>query len=177
MLLGTEARVVAGAKFSVVPLISAHYATFVDARSDTRRKRDYFAFVGVPVAIGAIVIFANVRLGALTAVLTGIATLTGLLFGFVIWTFGLRVQILRDPRIPKLSAAPRRLDELFANASYAALVALTTIAVAVAAVTAQHGEHANRWWSAAVLVLVSHLLLTLAMCLKRLHSAFELLTM
>ncbi|SOC53543.1 hypothetical protein SAMN05660748_4490 [Blastococcus aggregatus] len=167
-------------KFSVGPVISDHLGTLEDERTHTARWQDWAMLYGLPAAAGAPLAIWNVQLQGIGEVVGGLAILAGFLFGLVVFVFQLRLQVTADPRVAPQGLLPRLLDQLFANVSYAVLVGFMTVGVSIAAsatrsLDAKTGDlmAVNRWWSAVLVLLFAHLMLLLAMSLKRLRRAYQ----
>lgn len=167
-------------KFSVMPLIGDHLGTLQDDRTRTWRWQDWAVLYGLPLAAAVPMAVYGVELQGIGEVVGGLSILAGFLFGLVIFVFQLRLQVTHDPRVAPQGRLPRLLDQLFANVSYAVLVGLVTAAAAIAASATRSVNPAtgdlmavNRWWSAALVYLFAHLLLLLAMALRRTRAAYR----
>jgi len=104
--------------------------------------------------------------------------------------FQLRLQISQDPRSEATETTVTLIDQLFRNLIYAVLVGLvfTTLAIAADAtrdearlvkiegIAVLKDQDIAVIWSAALIALGVHMLTILAMCLKRLGSAYSKLT-
>ena len=106
--------------------------------------------------------------------------LSGLLFALLVHVFTLRLRIVDTPRYTPSSQIAVLVDELRANVSYACAVCLVfTVVLVTTAVNA--GDKVNKSGvhpgiSAVVTVLGAHLFLILLMVIKRLRTAYKLLT-
>lgn len=157
----------------MVPAVLAHYDTLRDDRDGSYRIRDFLLFVGLPAGVGLILGFSEFRLHDIASMLAGLAVFTALLFGLVIFVFQLRVQVKddgRDRQRPKLASL---IDELFANVTYSVIVGIVTTVFAVIAASISDDAGAPVWISGVVAALAFHLVLTILMCLKRVHSAYQ----
>lgn len=167
-------------KFSVLPLVSDHLSTLQDQRTNRWRLRDWLELYGLPVLAAVASCWAGVTLQGIGDVVGGLAILAGFLFALVIFVFQLRLQVTHDPRVAPQGRLPRLLDELFANVSYAVLVGLATAVLAVAVSATRTADPktgnlpaVNRWWSAVLVLLVAHLMLLIAMALRRTRAAYR----
>lgn len=167
-------------KFSVIPVISDHLGTLEDERTHTRRWQDWAALYGVPLAAAILIAVFRVELQGIDDVVGGLSILAGFLFGLLIFVFQLRLQVTNDPRVARQGLLPRLLDQLFSNVSYAVLVGFVTATVAIAASATRTPfpdsadlMAVNRWWSAVLVALFVHLMLMLAMALRRLRTAYR----
>ncbi|WBQ05970.1 hypothetical protein [Kribbella sp. CA-293567] len=149
-----------------------------DVRSGDYRRRDLLVFLGMPLGLAAVSVFCGGELPSAGDLIQGVSILTGLLFALVIFVFQLRLQVGSDDRIGPVSRIAILIDELFANVLYAVVVGLVTTAIVVLAGASvgpeSDGDAAsvNRWWTGGVVLTCSHLLLTIAMCLKRTRAAY-----
>lgn len=160
-------------KASVAPAIRAHFDTLRDDATGSIRVRDFLLFVGLPSGVGLALGIAKFRLHDIASMLAGLAVFTALLFGLVIFVFQLRVQIKddgRDRQRPKLASL---IDEMFANVTYSVIVGVVTTVVAVIAAAISGNDGAPTWISGILAALALHLVLTILMCLKRVHSAYQ----
>lgn len=164
-------------KFSVLPLLAAHFDTLRDASTGKARPADYIQLYGLPIAVGATTVLTGFQLQGVGELLAGIAILGSLLFGLVIFVIQLRLQMTSDPRVGQRTT--ELVDELFANVTYAVLVGLVATAVTMAAAASRVPDAKgdlgalNPWWTGAVAALTIHLLLMIGMALKRVHSAYQ----
>ena len=161
-------------KASILPAVQAHFDTLRDDRTGDFRFLDLALFVGAPIASGIALCVARFRMQDLASALSALAVFTALLFGLVIFVFQLRMQIKSDgheqdhPRLAEL------IDETFANVTYAVIVGIVTTGVGlVAAAIADKASGSPVWISALLAALSLHLVLTILMCLKRIHSAYQ----
>ena len=128
----------------------------------------------MPVAAGIAVSLAGFRMKDTAAVLAALAVFTALLFGLVIFVFQLRVQIKDDGRDRTHPSIAELIDETFANVTYSVIIGLfTTVVGLVGAAVADENAGVPIWISAILCALGLHLVLTILMCLKRVHSAYQ----
>ncbi|BBZ80037.1 hypothetical protein MANY_53740 [Mycolicibacterium anyangense] len=161
-------------KASVRPVVRAHFDTLRDDRSGEIRMLDLVLFAGVPVVAGLALGIFEFRMKDTAAVLAGLAVFTALLFGLVIFVFQLRVQIKDDGRDRDRPRLASLIDETFANVTYSVVIGIvTTVVGVVAAAMADKDAGAPIWISAVLAALGLHLVLTILMCLKRVHSAYQ----
>ncbi|MGU3652511.1 hypothetical protein [Mycolicibacterium sp. A43C] len=161
-------------KASIAPAVRAHYNTLRDDRTGSYRFWDFGLFVGMPVAVGLAVLYADFRMKDTAAMLAGLAVFTALLFGLVIFVFQLRVQIKDDGRDRERPRLAKLVDYTFANVTYSVIVGIVTTVVAVVTAAISDPElGAPAWICALLTALALHLVLTILMCLKRIHSAYQ----
>ncbi|SDO18755.1 hypothetical protein SAMN04515671_0079 [Nakamurella panacisegetis] len=153
-------------------MITDQVATLVDAETSKKRPRDFLGLFGLPVVVFVVILVTHVQLKGIGQLLGGVSVLTGLLFGLVVWVFQLRMTVGADPRVPAHSTLPTLIDELFANVLYSVLAGVGSTAVIVASATASDAL-LNKWWSAGVLAVITHFVLAMAICLKRVRSAYH----
>ena len=157
-------------------VISDHIATLHDQRTNRIRKRDLALHYGLPVGAAVCSTFAGVRLADAGQIVAGAAVLAGFSFGLAIFVFQLRMDAARDPRVPRGSRLLDLIDELFTNVLYSIVVGLLLTVVTVAATALQDTKTLDAVWSGVMVGIAFHYLLTLAMCIKRLHKAYQELT-
>ncbi|WP_255788090.1 hypothetical protein [Mycobacteroides abscessus] len=161
-------------KASVAPAVLAHFRTLRDDRTGGLRVFDFVLFLGMPTVTALVVWAVDFRMGDIASLLAALAVFTALLFGLVIFVFQLRVQLRsegHDQDRPKLALL---IDETFANVTYSVIVGLLTTCVGVvAAALATKDQGAPVVLSAVLSGLLLHLILTILMCLKRIHAAYQ----
>ena len=163
-----------GSKLSVAPTIKAHYATFRHDVTGEIHLPDYAIFVGAPAFFGILAWVCDVRLTEVAGFLGGLAVFAALLFALVIFVFQLRMQLREVDQYAGRRTLVKLVDQLFANVCYAVVVGLTTTAIGVAAANMTNGgQGAPPWLSALLIAFGLHLILTIFMCLKRVHSAYR----
>lgn len=168
-------------RFSVLPIVQDHYETLNDGAGHPRGL-DWGLTLLLPAAGGVAAGLCHVPIQEIGDIIAGLTILTGLLFAVVIFVFQLRLQVATDPRIPKGTAVPNLLDELFHNLLYAVLAGLLASVVTVVAATTRvaaadgtlHPPAAA--WAGAVVAVATHLIIVLLMCLKRLRAVYANLT-
>lgn len=167
-------------KYSVLPLVTDHLSTLKHERSRRVQWPDVLVLYGVPLGLAGLALNRGLRLQGIGEVVGGLAILAGFLFALVIFVFQLRLAVTNDPRVDSTGMLPRLIDRLFATVSYAVLVGIATTGVAMAAASTRgtdprsgDPEPINQWWSAALVLLFVHLLLLLAMTLRRTRIAYR----
>ncbi|WP_228992859.1 hypothetical protein [Streptomyces sp. DH8] len=169
-------------KWNISDIAAAHFKTYADARTGKKRRSDYLAFVGLPVLLGvltgALCHLDRFALYDVSKLIGGIGIFTGLLFGLLTNVFTLSLRLQRDDDLADHKTT-RSVKELFANLSWAVFVGLSLVVLLVAC--SSIGESRSRvseWWTAVLVTLFAHLILTVLMSLKRLwmaHSQIPLL--
>ena len=165
-------------------IIAAHYGTFVDARTNQRRYRYFLEMALPPAAVLAGALLLDARLSGTAS---GALLAASGLFGAFLFSVMLRIaqramewaQSVPEPGADASQHA-RFLQEVSANAGYAALVAIAAVvAYVVAALTAgdptlpaasRGAEWPLRASSAVGLALGVHLMFTLLLVMKRIFA-------
>lgn len=161
-------------KASIGPAVRAHFDTLRDDRTGDVRLLDLVLFVGLPLLAGGVLWLCDFRMKDIAAVLAALAVFTALLFGLVIFVFQLRVQVKADGRDHERPRLASLIDETFANVTYSVIVGIiTTAAALIGAAIGKSGDGAPVPISAILAALALHLVLTILMCLKRVHSAYQ----
>ncbi|MFC8015608.1 hypothetical protein [Streptomyces cinereoruber] len=169
-------------KWSITDIATAHFATYRDGRTNKRRKSDYAAFIGLPIILGAIAAllreFNYLKLYDVSKLVGGVGIFTGLLFGLLTNVFTLSLKLQRDEDLADHETT-KSVKELFANVSWAVIVGLATVTLLVICSSVIDPKIPVPWaWTAALMAIFSHLILTVLMSLKRLwmaHSKIHLL--
>jgi hypothetical protein len=154
------------------PIIKAHRATYVHAHTGLRRWQDHLQFDGVPLGVIATCAIIEVKLPSAASV--GLLTVAGLLSAFL---FGVMLQVAQraldwadqEPKYgPETTAQALFLEEIAANAGYAALI---SIATATAFVVASIADRAALIAATAIgLGLAVHLAMVLVMVMNRVFA-------
>lgn len=169
-------------KTAIRPLVADHLRTFRDDRTGKRRLRDYLVHFAAPAALAALGVALGLRLADAAQIIAGAAVLAGFSFGLAVFVFQLRLDAGRDPRVPKGSTLLELIDELFNNVLYSIVIGLALVVAVVAATSftapppGESPAPLSGWWTAGVVALGLHYILTLLMCLKRTRAAYKNLT-
>lgn len=160
---------VGNGKFSLRPIISGQLDTLEDARTGRRRPSDFAVLYGLPTVSFVVFVAVDVDISRTAGhLIAGASLAAAFLFGVVIQQYS-RATDWADSRpepSERTSRYATRLEELSANAAYAAI--MTTLATGVlVAYTIATGHAAQRWLGSLALALLVHVLLTLAMVLRR----------
>jgi hypothetical protein len=163
-------------KSSPGPIVVDHLDTFRNAGTGKRSLLDFAIQLGIPVVIAILSAFAGYRATDIGAFLGGVAVFAALLFALVVFVFQLRITAGNDPIASERVNLLKLLDELFANVSYAVLVGLVTTCLGIVAIWVGHDKDGAPVWVSCLLIgTVTHLVLTILMCLKRIHSAYRMM--
>jgi uncharacterized membrane protein YhaH (DUF805 family) len=163
-------------KSSPGPIIVDHLGTFRDAGTGKRSFWDFLLQLGLPIAVAVLSAFAGYRATDIGAFLGGVAVFAALLFALVVFVFQLRITAGNDPVASGRKILLKLLDELFANVSYAVLIGLLTTCLGIIAIWVGHEKEGAPVWVSCLLVgTVTHLVLTILMCLKRINSAYRMM--
>lgn len=163
-------------KVAALPLVTDHLDTLRDHRTGRRRWQDYAVMYGAPVLIAGLAARLGFRLFDAGQMIAGAAVLSGFSFGLAVYVFQLRLEAHRDPRVSRGDTMLDLIDQLFANVNYSILAGLALVGVSVAGTAFTSDKHLNAWWTAAIVALALHYVLTLLMCLKRLRAAYGRMT-
>ncbi|MGW7682147.1 hypothetical protein ACWGID_15490 [Kribbella sp. NPDC054772] len=168
-------------KLSLMPVVTEHYRTLTDVRTGKPRRRDFATALGIPAVLGVLCCAFGLRMPSAGDLIQGVSILTGLLFALVIFVFQLRIQVGADREQVRREHVLALLDELFSNVLYAVVAGLGTTVIALAAGISTtpdadgNSPPLDRWWTAAIVASSAHLVLTIAMCLKRTRAAYAAL--
>lgn len=159
-------------KASPRSLIQAHYATLVDARTGKSRLQDHAVFEILPILafVAGWILGVSLSTPASAALLTVLGLLGAFLFG-VMLQISERALFWADAEPepgPDTSRQAIFLEEIAANAGYAALISICAAAVFV--VTSMTGDTALVIFSAFGLALAVHLVLVLLMVMVRVFA-------
>lgn len=167
-------------KFSLLPILRDQFATLTDAKTGHPRFDDYAALIGAPALAAASVVVARWHMSIVGEFLTALAIITALLFAMVIFIFQLRLHMGDREVLERTPATTVELvDELFSNVCYAIVIGFVTIAVTLFGAALRPTDATGGpgpigvVWTAAIIFLVVHFVLVLAMCMKRLASAYR----
>lgn len=164
-------------KLSPLPILHAHFDTLRDAQTNRPLLGDYATLYGFPCLVGGIALWQGFQAQDIGAFLGGVAVFAALLFALVVFVFQLRLSAgnaLSDSGNTRLL---KLLDQLFANVSYAVLVGLGTTFLGMSSVWLSDDEGCAPIWLSVLLVFaVTHLVLVILMCLKRINAAYRRLT-
>lgn len=172
-------------KFSLVPIVTRQYATLSDARTGRLRPDDFVVVLGVPLVVAGLAWGLGWSVTIVAELISAIAIITGLLFGLVVFLFQLRLQLGAPGTIERVPPVTIRLiDEMFANVSYAIVIGFVATGVTLVGAALRPDASIpgiqpgiDTFTTGLILGLTTHFLLVLAMCLKRLVSAYGKLAM
>lgn len=153
-------------KLDVRQIVGDHIRTLVDQRTDRTSTWDLVVFFVLPALLSALIVCAGIRLDdtQTTVLITALSVFAALLFNLLLLTHSIVKQPTGERRAPR----KRLLREVYANISFAILIAVLAIIVLLAGVLFR-GEAIALWSSATVYFLVMTFLLTLFLVLKRIH--------
>ncbi|MFH0412837.1 hypothetical protein ACG98H_12035 [Corynebacterium sp. L4756] len=164
-------------KLSPLPVIHAHLDTLRDSQSNKPLVWDYLMLYGLPVLVGGFSFWRKFQAQDIGSFLGGVAVFAALLFALVVFVFQLRLSAGKDSVASRKPRLLKLLDQLFANVSYAVLVGIVTTFLGIASVWLSDDEGTAPIWLSVLLVTsVTHLVLTILMCLKRINAAYRRLT-
>lgn len=169
-------------KINIAPLVTAHFKTLRNNRTGKLSKWDIFIHLFVPV-LTLIACAWPLRIDLedkYSNILAALAIIFGFAFAAVIFIFQLRMQMAemqissKQSPVAEISpqidaAAPVLVNELFSNCLYAVLVS----GVAVLWTGLVDGISLPVWCDYLIAALISHLVVVLMMCFKRINAAFS----
>lgn len=157
---------------NIFKVVVRHFTTFkrTDSSGNTRvRKLDVATHIIVPLAGAICTTFLPNQTWPMSDLIAGMGVLSGALFALVVLVFELQNgrsrwvgDVQRSEKVQDL------VDQLFHNAMYATIVAVTSCAAVVVFSIINAGQVGN----AIVALLVLHLILTCLMCAKALSQAY-----
>lgn len=159
-------------KINIVDIVRDHFATLKDERTRKLSLLDLFIFFGLGV-IAAVISYAKCLLleeNTISVMITALSIFAGLLINvlILIYTVSQRPQASGDQIETQRAELERRfLREIFANLSFAILMAVLCVILLVAVIFFTGNVAAVL--SALVAMLIVDFLLTLLMSLKRIH--------
>ncbi|OKX93034.1 hypothetical protein AUP71_11245 [Corynebacterium glutamicum] len=164
-------------KLSPIPVIKSHLDTLRDAQTNKVMISDYATSYGIPIIFGGYSWWREFQVKDVGSFLGGIAVFAALLFALVVFVFQLRITAGNDPRTSDKDRLLKLLDQLFANVSYAVLIGLATTFLGIVSIWLTDEETgAPVWLSVFLVIAVTHLVLIIMMCLKRINSAYRRLS-
>lgn len=154
-----------------------HFVTLYDNRSKRPDWGDIFAQVMLPIVSGVCVWRLGAKLSDVSGAVAGVSIVAALLFPMAIFLFQLRVSLPEDKRLGDADYA--LVDECMSNTLWASLWGLT---LALFLIVAGVGKWISEDGSGPVLTGIAvaaaiHLVLVIAMCLKRRRRAYERIAM
>lgn len=173
-------------KISIRRLLVDHLDTLVDhrLREDTpgavapRSRGDVLLFFCFPAAVGILVAVLGVRLAdsVISATITAFSIFVGLLFNLLALTYEVMrrtAEVNVNNRSRSVDRKKRALREVHANVSFAILVALSIVVLALPEYALSDGSIASRVLTSALVALALNFVLTLLMILKRMHLLMD----
>ncbi|MEV8362539.1 hypothetical protein [Streptomyces niveus] len=164
-------------KWDVRDIAVANFKTYVDA-DGRKRFGDVVVFVTLPVVIGSACGLLRyldlLHIVDVSKLIGGVGVFTGLLFGLLTNVFTLSLRVRRDEGLNPDHEIIRDVRELFANLSWSVLVGLLLVVLLVT-VTAFHDpkKPLGMAWTAVLVTVFSHMILSILMSLKRLWFAHQ----
>lgn len=168
-------------KVNVLPIVSAHFRTLRHAATGRIAVSDYLVQLGIPLVVGVAAWLTDTDLkGAYGNIVAALAIVFGFAFAVTVFVFQLRMQMAEmqisseQTRVAEISPqidmrAPMLVNELFSNCLYAVLLsgAATLLAGCIEPL------HFGKFGDWALGVIITHLILVMLMCFKRLNAAYS----
>lgn len=168
-------------KINLLGIVSAHFATLKDNRTDRLSPVDIATFYGVPLVFAGICLTSGLTLGttAVGILIGALSILAGLLVNVLVLLYTVNVV---GPSPDQKSKQQTLIIEVNSTLLYAVLVAVVAIiALCIVPVVPQavktgmrHDFAAAATFTALIIFLLGNFLLTLLMTLKRLKVLLEL---
>jgi hypothetical protein len=172
-------------KIDIRDIVRLNYKTLYDDRNGRPRVRDYLLFLGVPLSVATLPFWTSASLSSTRGLLAAVSVTGGLLFALMIMVLQMAADTAARAESQGVEAGLLRrvkvLRELSANVSYTVLVAIfSTVVLATGEFLLPSGtapipgrqivEPQPEWFTALVVFILSHFLITLLMVLKRTFS-------
>lgn len=165
---------VSTSKFSTVSLITDHYRTLRNARTDRVSAPDLLVFVGLPAALAVLCWVKGLRAEEAGDVLAAVAILTGLIFNVFVLLFDLTMRAKDSSDSAYLHTIMTLADELRSNVTYAVLIGITTTALLAGLVMFGEKDKPLAVLPTSLVVFFGvQLLLTIFMILKRVRALYR----
>lgn len=175
-------------KISLIGVVKDHFRTLKDARTGKISYLDLVIQVGVPILLGTVLGLLGLRFTTVEHAVAGISIVSGLAFGIAIFVFQLRLSLPQKNNVQAQDYV--LIDETMANLLWAILWGLVTVLYLIVCdlggwvlngdqfSRATNSEiYTSRILSGVAVAGVGHLVLVLAMCLKRLRRAYQRIAM
>ncbi|MDH2429682.1 hypothetical protein [Sphaerisporangium sp. TRM90804] len=169
-------------RLGIRDLIRDHINTLYEFGRDNRSHvswPDVTLFYLLPVGVGMICWMRGVELYVSDVLLSGVAILTGFLFGLLVHVFSLGIKVADDPRHESGDKLPTLIDELRANVSYSCGVGLLITVLLVVPVAFIEPSIVAAGLSSDMTAIFStlfiHLILTLLMVIRRVRAAYKVM--
>lgn len=154
---------------NVADVFRRHLDGFQDLRTGKLRRTDLALHYGTPIICGAAWLLFGPSTDRLGNLVAGLAVLTGLFLGLLIYVFELRLNVAEKVDYQRSTTLIGLIDILFHNTVYATLAGgLAT----VAAVLADLLKLSEGWPIAVVVALGAHLVLTTVLIIRRASAAY-----
>ncbi|MFF9701615.1 hypothetical protein [Streptomyces griseofuscus] len=156
----------------LTPIAKDHFNSLRSHATGKIMWKQVAFFYGLPVLLASAGCSFSWKISGVDNILAAFAILTGLLFNLLVLLFDVAAKAAEGVGgTTDQNARLKLAKHLQANVTYALLVAL--VATTILGVCAgMDMDKLNRWASGAVLLFLSHFMLTLLMILKRIRSAF-----
>lgn len=171
-------------KISLIGVVKDHFSTLKDARTGKISYLDLVTQVGFPILFGLVVGVLGLRFTTVEHAVAGISIVTGLSFGIAIFVFQLRLSLPQNKNVQAQDYT--LIDEMMANLLWAILWGLVIVLYLFVCdlggwvieddqfpLASNSEVHTSRILSGVAVAGVGHLVLVLAMCLKRLRRAYQ----
>ena len=166
-------------KINVWRIVQDHFSTFRNFDTDTVSVIDYFLFLGIPVGATGLCWKIGFNFGpdVLNALLAAFSIFAGLLLNLLVLICGFAGQERFSGYDASSTTRRRFLREIHQNLSYAILVSIAVVVVALIGLSAikytdpagAKIQNPHPVLTGALVFFISNFVLTLLMVLKRMH--------
>ena len=158
-------------KINISVIVADHFKTMQNERTNKLSRIDIATFFGLPLALGALSFFVGFELmpDAVTVLIAALAVFSGLLVNVLVLIYSLTDAAVQSGRneLPRSQERLRFLKEVFANLSFAILVAVFCILLLSWLIFVR-----GAWAQLLTAIFVAcclNFLMTFLMALKRIH--------
>ena len=163
---------------NVLAVLKGHLRGFRNPTTGAIRWADIALHYGAPVIVGVLWAVLGRPVYTLGNLIGGLAILTGLFFGLLVFVFELRLQLDERVQHQRSTRLVGLVDVLFSNSAYATLASGLTAVVTVMVDLFWGGNGSEPFPTlavATVLVLGVHLTLTGALLVRHAYAAYNVL--
>lgn len=160
---------------NILAVLKGHLRGFQNPTTGKIRRPDVVLHYAVPLCIGVLWSLFGRPVHSLGNLIGGLAILTGLFFGLLVFVFELRLQLDERVQHQRSTRLVGLIDVLFSNSAYATLASGLTAVVTVVVDLLWGGTGAEPFPSLAVaivLALGAHLTLTGALLVRHAYAAY-----
>lgn len=159
-------------KIDVREIVLGHFDTLRDFGTGRPRVSDYLLFVGVPIAIGALVVLTHfgVTVNAVNGILMAFSIFAGLLFNLLVMVLTFLQSSHGSAGDRLLATRKELLRQISSNLSFAILCAVLVVIAAIIVLSLTDSARIGAVGSGIILAGSVNVALTLLMILKRMYA-------